>query len=172
VGWSGSFSTLPYLKLLAGALRRLAREEPFRLLVIGAEGPRVEGVEVESLPWRASTEVEDLSRMDIGVMPLPDNGWTRGKCGLKALQYMSLGIPTVCSPVGVNSRIISDDVNGFVASTEDEWVDRLGRLLRSPSLRARLSAPGRLTVEADYSSSVHAPRVYEVLKSVSSARAR
>lgn len=166
VGWSGSFSTLPYLKLLAGPLRRLAREERFRLRVIGAQGPCLAGVEVESLPWRASTEAADLSTMDIGIMPLPDNGWTRGKCGLKALQYMSLGIPTVCSPVGVNSRIIQDGENGFVASTDEEWVDKLTRLLRSPSLRARLGAAGRLTVEAGYSASVHAPRVYEILQSV------
>lgn len=166
IGWSGSFSTLPYLKLLAGPLRKLAREERFRLRVIGAEAPRIEGVEVENLPWRASTEVADLSTIDIGIMPLPDNEWTRGKCGMKALQYMSLGIPAVCSPVGVNSSIIRDGENGFVASTEEEWVERLTRLLRSPSLRTRLGAAGRLTVEADYSTSVHAPRVYEILKSV------
>jgi glycosyltransferase involved in cell wall biosynthesis len=166
IGWSGSQSTLPYLNLLAGPLRELAREERFRLRVIGAEGPRVESVEVESLPWRASTEVADLRAMDIGIMPLPDNGWTRGKCGMKALQYMSLGIPTVCSPVGVNSRIIRDGKNGLLAATDEEWVERLTSLLRSPSLRARLGAAGRLTVEANYSASVHAPRVYEILKSI------
>lgn len=166
VGWSGSFSTLPYLKSLAGALRKLAREERFRLRVIGAEGLRIEGVEVESVPWRSATEVADLSSIDIGIMPLPDNEWTRGKCGMKALQYMSLGIPAVCSPVGVNSSIIKDGENGFVASTEEEWVERLTRLLRSPSLRARLGTAGRLTVEANYSTSIHVPRVYEVLKSV------
>jgi glycosyltransferase involved in cell wall biosynthesis len=149
-----------------GLLRKLAREERFRLRVIGAESIHMEGVEVEGLPWRASTEVADLSAMDIGIMPLPDNGWTRGKCGMKALQYMSLGIPAVCSPVGVNSSIIRDGENGFVASTEEEWVERLTRLLRSPSLRARLGAAGRLTVEAGYSASVHAPRVHEILKSV------
>jgi glycosyltransferase involved in cell wall biosynthesis len=166
VGWSGSLSTLPYLNLLAGSLRRLAREERFRLRVIGAEGPRIEGVEVESLPWRAATEAADLSTLDVGIMPLPDNAWTRGKCGMKALQYMSLGIPTVCSPVGVNASIIRDGENGFVASTEEEWVERLTRLLRSPTLRARLGTAGRLTVEAGYSASVHAPRVYEILRSV------
>lgn len=166
VGWSGSLSTLPYLRSLAGALSKLAREERFRLRVIGAEGPRIAGVEVESLPWRASTEAADLSTIDIGIMPLPDNEWTRGKCGMKALQYMSLGIPAVCSPVGVNTSIIRDGENGFVASTEEEWVERLKRLLRSPSLRTRLGTAGRLTVEANYSTSVHAPRVYEILKSV------
>jgi glycosyltransferase involved in cell wall biosynthesis len=166
IGWSGSPSTLPYLSLLAGPLRELARRERFRLRVIGAEGPRVNGVEVESIPWRAATEVADLRGIDIGVMPLPDNSWTRGKCGMKALQYMALGIPTVCSPVGVNSSIIRDGENGLVASTDEEWVERLARLLRRPSLRTRLGAAGRLTVEAGYSASAHAPRVYEVLTSV------
>lgn len=172
IGWSGSASTLPYLKLLAGPLRKLAREERFRLRVIGSQRLHLEGVEVESLPWCAATEVADLRKIEIGIMPLPDDGWTRGKCGLKALQYMSLGIPTICSPVGVNSSIIRDGENGFVASTEDEWVEKLTRLLRSPSLRTRLGTAGRLTVEANYSASVHAPRVYEILKSVGSTRAR
>ena len=166
IGWSGSPSTLPYLNLLANPLRELARKERFRLRVIGAEGLRVSGVEVESLPWRASTEAADLRAIDIGVMPLPDNGWTRGKCGMKALQYMSLGIPTVCSPVGANSNIIRDGKNGLLAATDEEWVAGLTRLLRSPSLRTRLGDAGRLTVEANYAASVHAPRVYEILKSV------
>ena len=98
-------------------------------------------------------------------MPLPDDEWARGKCACKALQYMALGIPTICSPVGVNPTIIQDDENGLLAATEDEWIDKLTRLLHSPSLRARLGNAGRATVEAGYSMSIHAPTVYQIFES-------
>ncbi len=99
-------------------------------------------------------------------MPLPDNPWSRGKCGLKALQYMALGIPTVCSDVGVNADIIRDGDNGFLAATEEEWVEKLRRLLRSAQLRQQLGRAGRATVEARYAAQVQAPRVYRILESV------
>jgi glycosyltransferase involved in cell wall biosynthesis len=118
------------------------------------------------MPWRAATELEDLHKIDIGVMPLPDDNWSKGKCGLKALQFMALGIPTICSPVGVNTDIIQDDENGFLAGTEEEWVDKLSRLLRSAELRRRLGDAGRATVEQKYSAATQAPRVYEIFKSV------
>ena len=104
--------------------------------------------------------------IDIGVMPLPDDAWSKGKCGLKALQFMALGIPTICSPVGVNTDIIQDDQNGFIAALEDEWVDKLSRLLRSHELRQRLGQAGRVTVEQKYSAITQTPRVYEIFKSV------
>src|SRR5438105_494050 len=128
VGWSGSYSTAQHLATLTGALRRLSERERFRLRVIGAPDFKIKGVEVEALPWRPETEVEDRRPFDIGVMPLPDDQWSRGKCGLKALQYMALGVPTVCSPVGVNSEIIRDGENGLIASTDDEWVEKLSGL--------------------------------------------
>jgi glycosyltransferase involved in cell wall biosynthesis len=118
------------------------------------------------MPWRADTELEDLSTIDIGVMPLPDDRWSKGKCGLKALQFMALGIPTVCSPVGVNTDIIQDDENGFIAGTEDEWVEKLSRLLRVAELRQRLGQAGRATVEEKYSAITQTPRVYEIFESV------
>lgn len=166
IGWSGSFSTVQHLDTLRSALRRLAERERFRLRVIGAAGYRLDGVEVEAMPWRSQTEVEDLSAIDIGVMPLPDDEWSRGKCGLKALQYMALGVPTICSPVGVNSEIIQDGVNGLLAATEDEWVEKLTMLLRSAELRKRLGTAGRQTVEVGYSARSQVPRVLEVFKSV------
>ena len=166
IGWSGSFSTVQHLDSLKGALKRLALKENFRLVVIGTPVYKIDGVDVEALPWRAATEVSDLQQIDIGIMPLPDDSWSRGKCGLKALQYMALGIPTVCSPVGVNSEIIQDGVNGFLAATEDEWVEKLKRLIHDKELRQQLGAAGRATVEAKYSAAVQAPRVYEILRSV------
>jgi glycosyltransferase involved in cell wall biosynthesis len=166
VGWSGSYSTAQHLATLKGVLRQLAERERFRLRVIGAPDFKIEGVEVEATAWRSETEVEDLRPFDIGIMPLPDDQWSRGKCGLKALQYMALGVPTVCSPVGVNTEIVRDGENGLLASTDDEWVEKLSGLLRSASERARLGRAGRETVEARYSAVVQAPRVYEVFASV------
>ena len=165
--WSGSYSTIQHLDTLRPALQHLAKRERFRLRVIGTSSYELEGVEVEALPWRSETEVEDLRGADIGVMPLPDDRWSKGKCGLKALQYMALGIPTICSPVGVNTDIIQDGQNGLIAATEDQWITKLTELLRSPELRSKLGLAGRETVETEYSAIVQAPRVYTILESVS-----
>jgi glycosyltransferase involved in cell wall biosynthesis len=166
IGWSGSYSTVHHLNTVRRALMRLAQKERFRLRVIGTDSYQIDGVEVEAVSWRSETETADLRAIDIGIMPLPDDEWARGKCGCKALQYMALGIPTVCSPVGVNTKIIQDDENGLLAMTEDEWIEKLTRLLHSPSLRERLGKAGRATVEAEYSMAMHAPRVHEILESV------
>jgi len=165
IGWTGSYSTVQHLDTLRGALKKLAERESFRLRVIGTPTYECAPVDVEAMPWRANTELEDLSAIDIGVMPLPDDRWSKGKCGLKALQFMALGIPTICSPVGVNTDIIQDDQNGFLAGTEDEWVDKLSRLIRSHELRQRLGQAGRVTVEQKYSAITQTPRVYEIFKS-------
>ena len=165
IGWSGSHSTLKHLKTLDRVLRRLAARRTFRVLVVGASHA-VEDVPMDAIPWRASTEVDDLRRIDIGIMPLPDDRWCRGKCGLKALQYMALGIPTVCSPVGVNTAIIQHDENGLLARTDDEWVACLERLIDDEALRERLGSAGRLTVERRYSANVQVPIVRDVLRSI------
>ena len=166
IGWTGSYSTVQHLDTLRGALKKLAATESFRLRVIGTPTYECAPIDVEAMSWRADTELDDLAAIDIGVMPLPDDKWSKGKCGLKALQFMAMGIPTVCSPVGVNTEIIQDDQNGFIASTEDEWVDKLSRLLRSGELRERLGQAARATVEQKYSAITQTPRVYEIFKSV------
>lgn len=166
IGWSGSYSTVQHLDTLRAALKRLAATQRFRLRVIGTPNFVLDGVDVEAMPWRSDSEVEDLRAIDIGVMPLPDDQWSRGKCGLKALQYMALGIPTICSPVGVNSDIIHDGENGFIAGTEDAWVEKLTQLLESATLRERLGSAGRVTVEKNYSATVQAPQVYNIFESV------
>ncbi|MGH7406763.1 MAG: glycosyltransferase, partial [Candidatus Methylomirabilales bacterium] len=163
VGWSGSATTLPYLATLAPALQRLSERHEFELHVIGGE-THVKGVPLHCKPWRPDTEVEDLRAFDIGLMPLSDDEWSRGKCGLKALQYMGLGIPPVVSPVGVNTTIVRDGVNGFYARTEGEWVDRIALLLRDRSLRRALGQEARKTVEAKYSARIHAPRMAGIFR--------
>ena len=166
IGWTGSFSTVQHLDTLRSALQKLARQTRFRLRVIGTPTYKLDGLDVEAMPWRSLTELEDLDAIDIGIMPLPDDSWSKGKCGLKALQFMALGIPTVCSPVGVNTEIIHDGENGFIANSEDEWIEKLGRLLHSAELRTQLGRAGRTTVETKYSANVQAPRVFELLRSV------
>lgn len=165
IGWTGSFSTVQHLDTLRNALQRLARQARFRLRVIGPARFDLDDVDVEVIPWKAETEVEDLRPIDVGIMPLPDDEWTRGKCGMKALQLMALGTPAVCSPVGVNTEIIEDGVNGFLANSEDEYVDKLNRLLISADLRRQLGRAARQTVEMSYSARVHAPRVFDILAS-------
>jgi glycosyltransferase involved in cell wall biosynthesis len=163
LGWSGSVTTLPYLAAMRDTLLRLRQRLDFELRVIGGE-LEVPGLDVRCRPWRAETEVEDLQALDVGIMPLPDDPWTRGKCGLKALQYMALGIPAVVSPVGVNAEIVRDGENGFLASTPEEWVARAAMLLTNAELRRRLGSAARRTVEDRYSARVHAPRLAKILR--------
>lgn len=170
IGWSGSFSTVQHLDTIRDTLQELAKDENFTLRVIGTPDYKLEGVDVEALQWRSETEIVDLQQIDIGLMPLPDDQWSKGKCGLKALQYMALGIPTICSPVGVNSTIIADGENGFIADTKDEWIAKLKELIHSPEQRRRVGAAGRKTVEGEYSAAVQAPRVLKIFDSVAKAR--
>jgi glycosyltransferase involved in cell wall biosynthesis len=165
IGWTGSHSTRAHLELAVPALRRLARERRFRLVVVGASAPAIPGAIVESRPFCSSTEVEDLADIDVGIMPLPDDPWSRGKCGCKALQYMGLSIPAVVSPVGANTSIVRDGVNGLWADTDDRWVAALTRLLSEPDLAKRLGEAGRRTVEQEYSARAVAPRVLEIFQS-------
>jgi glycosyltransferase involved in cell wall biosynthesis len=165
IGWTGSYSTVQHLDLLRSTLSELARREQFRVRVIGPPDYKLEGVDVEVVPWRSHTEVQDLAAVDIGIMPLPDNPWSRGKCGCKALQYMGLGIPAVCSPVGMNTDLIRDGENGFLANSAEEWMAKLTLLLRSTELRRRLGIAGRKTVEEGFSATSQAPRVYAVFRS-------
>jgi glycosyltransferase involved in cell wall biosynthesis len=150
---------------VAPALAAAAREAPFRLLVVGASGPvEVPGVEVIRRPWALEREVADYAGLAVGLYPLPDNPWTRGKCGYKALLYQACGVPCLASPVGVNAEIVRDGVTGFHARDDAEWTRRLVELLRDPVLRARMGAAGRALVEERWSLRAVAPRMVEALR--------
>jgi glycosyltransferase involved in cell wall biosynthesis len=151
IGWSGSHSTSPYLHRLDAVLRRLQGEVGARVLVVGDAAFAVEGLRLEARPWRLEHEVADLREIDVGVYPLPHEEWVLGKSGLKALQYMALGVPPVVEGVGVNLDIVRQGENGFIASDGVEWVERVRRLVRDPTLRERLGAEARRTVEERYS---------------------
>jgi len=157
LGWSGSFSTAPYLHLLDRVLRELQQRHGVVIRVIGDAGFAIPGVKVEALPWRLESEVKDLLGIDIGLYPLPHEEWVLGKSGLKALQYMGLGIPTVLAPIGANLEIVEHGRNGLFADSEEEWLDALTRLIRNPALRERIGKAGRATVEERYSVAVNWP---------------
>jgi glycosyltransferase involved in cell wall biosynthesis len=171
IGWSGSVGTNFYLNLLIPALQTLAKDQAFSFLIISnslhnVQMDGLDGIETEFLQWNSETELADLQKIDIGVMPLCDDEWSRGKCGLKALLYMALGIPAVCSPVGVNVEIIRDGENGFLAATDDEWIDKLRLLIRSEDVRADIGSRARKTVENNYSVAVNAPALVSLLKGI------
>ena len=173
VGWTGSPTTTQYLTALGGVLRAVHARQPFVVQVSGTEGPLgFEGLEVRELPWSLDREVELFNTCDVGVYPLTDDEWAQGKCGFKAIQFMACGVPVVASAVGANLDIIQDGVNGFLASTHDEWVEKLERLLVDPELRARFAAAGRRTVEERYSLRVNAPRFAETLRAAAKGRDR
>jgi glycosyltransferase involved in cell wall biosynthesis len=170
VGWIGSPTTSPYLRGLTGVFRRVRWQHPFRLRVSGAgERLDVPGVDTEQPSWALDGEVQLFNTCDIGVYPLVDDEWSKGKCGFKAIEFMACGVPVVAAAVGVNREIIQDGVNGFLASTEDEWVEKLGRLLTSRELRCRFGEAGRRTIEARYSLQVHAPTLAATLRDVARA---
>ena len=162
VGWSGSRTTIRYLEPLAPVLREVQQETAVRIRVIGDEGFTIPGAEVEVLPWREETEVTDLSDLDVGLMPLTDDEWARGKCGLKALQYMALGIPAVMSPVGVNVEIARGGA-ALLASSESEWREAILGLIENRERREQLGRRGRERVEQAYSVRANLPRYREAL---------
>ncbi|HMR81692.1 MAG TPA: glycosyltransferase family 4 protein [Niabella sp.] len=153
VGWSGSFSTIQHFEFAIDALSVIKKKygNKVEFMVIGDGNYRNEELGIVGTAWNAATEVQDLHKIDIGIMPLPDDEWANGKCGLKGLQYMAAGIPTIMSPVGVNTEIIQDGVNGFLASAGKEWVEKISLLIDSLELRKKFSENGRKTVEEKYS---------------------
>jgi glycosyltransferase involved in cell wall biosynthesis len=167
IGWTGSHSSAQYLRLLEEPLLALAQKRRFRFRVIGLDGYRLDGVDVECLPWCAATEVADLWPLDIGVMPLWDDPWTAGKCAMKAIQYMGVGAATVVSPVGASRTVVQDGVTGLHASTPREWLESLDRLLEDAALRQKLGRNGRVRVEREFSAEAQAPRLAALLAGLS-----
>ncbi len=164
LGWVGHSDNLGYLESLHEPLMELRRRHPrLRLIVVADRPPSLPGVDVEFRRWSLDSELSCFDGMGIGLMPLDDSPWARGKCAFKAIQYMALGIPTVASPVGMNAEVIRHGESGFLASGEREWVDQLDRLLSDPGLAGRVGAAGRRRVEERYSLTVVSRRLVEIL---------
>jgi glycosyltransferase involved in cell wall biosynthesis len=151
IGWTGSHSTLKYLKLLEKDFQELEKKySNLELHVIADKKPDLHLSSIHFKPWSQETEASDLALFDIGIMPLPDDEWAKGKCGFKALQYMSMEVATVASPVGVNTTIIKHGVNGLLAK-DNEWIEMLTKLIEDETLRINLAKEGRKTVDHFYS---------------------
>jgi glycosyltransferase involved in cell wall biosynthesis len=152
IAWIGSPENLIYLEMIRPALARLSKRHPtLKMRVICSAFPDWNDVKVERVPWSSATEAHSLAGAHIGVMPLTDDAWSRGKCAFKLLQYMAAALPCVASPVGANTEAVLDGVNGFHASDVDEWERSLEKLILSPQLRASFGAKGREHVEQRYS---------------------
>jgi len=168
IGWVGSRSTSPYLLEIEPVLRRLSGAHPgkIRFRLYGHPQRSMNLPNFESLPFALASEIADLRTIDIGIMPVPDNDWTRGKCAFKAIQYMALGIPAAISPVGMATEVVQHGVNGFWARTPEEWFEALHRLVCDAELRRRFAEEGRKTVEAHYSLRTWGTRLAKLLEQV------
>jgi glycosyltransferase involved in cell wall biosynthesis len=162
--WVGSPSTARYLEALRRPVESLAARMQLELHVIGATAPAWHRVAVRAVPWSLEGEAGAIAACDVGVMPLIDTPWERGKCGYKLIKYMSCGLPVVASPVGANVEIVSDGVDGFLASTDEQWQDSLARLGEDAALRFAMGKRGRGKVEAYYSVQAIAPRFAALLR--------
>ena len=164
VGWIGSHSTSKYLEALAPVLARVHATHPFSFYAVGNATPLAAGrVPVRQAAWSVAREAQDFASCDVGVYPMFDDDWARGKCGFKAIQFMASGVPVVAAAVGANLDIIDDGVNGFLAKTEDEWVEKLGWLVADPALREKMGQAGRRTIEERYSVNANGPRLVSEL---------
>jgi glycosyltransferase involved in cell wall biosynthesis len=164
VGWIGQHATARFLQPLAPMFNSLAAARLADFAAVGID-PSKHGLPMRGIEWTEDSEVQALQTFDIGVMPLEDGPFERGKCGYKLIQYMACGLPVVASPVGVNSDIVEHGVNGFLAQTEREWAEALQTLASDAALRRRLGAAGREKVERSYSLQSAAPRLAELLRS-------
>ena len=153
IGWTGSSTTIQHFETLLPVLNRIKARygDKLRFTVIGDPSYINEQLNIQGIPWRSGSEVTDLQDIHIGIMPLPDNQWTKGKCACKGLQYMAAGIATIMSPVGVNKDVITSGENGFLANSDEEWFNRLSELIDDQLLREELGTKGRETVEKSYS---------------------
>lgn len=170
IGWIGSPATAHYLRVLDEVGKRLQRRYNVRFLAIGARAEQLEGSAFEAVQWSEDSEVDLLYSLDIGVMPLIDGPWERGKCGYKLIQYMACSLPVVASPVGANLKIVESGLNGFLAKGERDWEESLAMLIENRDLRQSFGEQGRQCVERTYSLGVQGPRLCSEFDALSSGR--
>lgn len=151
IGWTGTHTTAKYLEFLVPIIERLEKDFDFEFCVISNEEPTLNLTNLNFVKWKKESEIEDLLRFTIGVMPLSDDKWSKGKCGFKALQYMALGIPAIASPVGVNSEIIDHGLNGFLCATENQWYESLHYLMSNPEEIKKMHQAARKKIIDKYS---------------------
>jgi glycosyltransferase involved in cell wall biosynthesis len=165
IGWIGSRSTVDQLRTVLPSIERLNRDRlRARLVLVGAGTVGYEAEWLDQREWSLDSEGEDLASFDIGIMPMPDTEWTRGKCGYKLLQYFSAGLPVVASPVGVNTRMVGEgEERGLLAVSQDDWRSALERLIADHAARREMGAAARAFVEREYSYQRWAPELAALL---------
>lgn len=165
IGWIGHPLNTPYLKPLFNVFRKISKKYPNVIIeLIGTFNLVVEDVNIKFKKWSLDTEVRDLQNFDIGIMPLSDDEWSRGKGGYKLLQYMAVGIPCVASPIGINSQLIKEGINGYFANSDDQWYEKLEILIEDEKLRKLIGRNGRGIVEEQYSLKMSAPKLIKLIK--------
>lgn len=164
IGWTGTHTTSSYLKELASVFEKLAKTEHFKFIFISNHPPDFDFPNLEYIQWNKSTEIEDLSQIQIGIMPLKDDEWALGKCGFKGLQYMALGMTAVLSPVGVNKTIIQHGENGFLCANSTEWETTIKTLMAHPEIRQKTGKAGLKTIEEKFSTSALADPYIQLFK--------
>ena len=170
IGWVGRWSSQLYLLDLEDVFLQLVKKYPkINFRFVGASTDfTIPDISAEIIDWKLEEEISALIPFDIGIMPLPDDDYSRGKCGFKLLQYMALAIPSIASPVGVNQEIIIDGENGFLAANKQDWYERLSLLIEHPDLRYSIGLEGRKTVEEDYSLNKYFPKLLDLLNQIKS----
>jgi glycosyltransferase involved in cell wall biosynthesis len=167
IGWSGSLTTSRFFIDLKAVLQKLAKKYDFEVFVMGDPLVEIEGVSLQSVAWTEKDEITNLQSFDIGVYPLPNEEWVLGKSGLKAIQYMALGIPTVATAIGTNYRVIEDGVSGLLVKNNDEWLSALCNLIEQPELRKRLGLAGRKIIEEKFSLEANKHNYLNIFRSLS-----
>lgn len=167
IGWIGSSTTLFYLENMKSLWDAVFDKFPYvKLKIVANKFFDCDRIPVVKKLWKYEEEIDDLHTFDIGLMPLTDDPWARGKCGLKLLQYMAVGIPVVCSPIGVNSEIVTDGINGFWAEDEKEWLEKISILIQNASLRTEIGLRARDTVSKYYSTEITSKKIKEIINSL------
>tara|TARA_B110000483_G_scaffold209488_1_gene255848 strand:+ start:2582 stop:3649 length:1068 start_codon:yes stop_codon:yes gene_type:complete len=166
IGWIGSPATWVYMEPLLPTLKNLAHQYDFQILIIGSGSAESADAEVEFRDWHEESEVADIHSMDIGIMPLFDDPWAKGKCGYKLIQYMACGIPVIASPIGVNTQIIDNYENGLFASSTGEWRVALEKIIKDTDLRSAMGDKGLLKVHESYSLQKFSPKFIGLIQSI------
>lgn len=167
-GWIGSPPNALYIKNIEESLEQFCNSYNGKLHLVGAGKTFLTKIPYENIEWNEETEVDEIKKFDVGIMPLIDSPWERGKCGFKLIQYMACGIPVVASPVGVNKELVKNGVNGFLAETSDDWLKYLKILKDNPDLRKEMGLNGRKLVEDKFTLQVNAPIIEKIFREITS----
>jgi glycosyltransferase involved in cell wall biosynthesis len=166
IGWIGSPTTTKYLEILRSIFSEWDKINKVQLVIIGSDSFKLDGIVLKHHPWSLDSEVADIQQFDVGIMPLLNMPWERGKCGYKLIQYMACGKPVIASPVGVNSKIVEHGVGGFLANSVQEWIKALDILYLNHETRIQMGQFNRNKVEKEYSLQKTAPQLMALLKSI------